>query len=187
MKNVFPSEYSATIIELESREPDRWFTVPGAGSRAITVEIEPRDAPTWTAAFAGPEPGVRALTALLPTPSPTSLCVVERGTVYLGDVESPGTFKWLSLSEPVVDVEALLREEVLLLQTPWSIVGIDRNGFRWKTERIAVDGLRIDGACDGWANGVADPDDVEPRDFRLNLSTGDVIPAFGPDVCDRHV
>jgi hypothetical protein len=175
----FASRFEARIVDHPSGLPDRTFAVPGAGSRVITVAVEPWSEPAWTATFAAPDPGVRALTALLGTPSPTGLCVVERGTAFLGDVLDPSAFPVVETDGPIVGAEELTTEGLLLLLTPWAITAVDRSGKRWTTVRIAIDGLRVDEAGDGWARGVADPDGDEPRDFALDLTTGEVVGGAG--------
>ncbi|MCP2237473.1 hypothetical protein [Prauserella halophila] len=76
---------------------------------------------------------------------------------------------------PVVAAEELAAEAVLLLVTPWAITAVGISGVLWTTPRIAIDGLRVDEASDGWVGGVADPDDDEPRDFAVELATGQVV------------
>ncbi len=119
--------------------------------------------------------GCSRVDCLLGTPSPTGLCVVERGTAFVGDVLEPAGFSVIETRGPVVGAEQLPADEVLLLLTPWSITAVDQSGRRWTSERIATDGLRIDEAGDGWLRGVADPDGDEPRDFALHLATGEVV------------
>jgi hypothetical protein len=68
---------------------------------------------------------------------------------------------------------------MLLLVTGWAITAVGSDGDLWTTDRIAIDGLRVDEVSDGWARGVADPDDDEPRDFALDLATGRVIGGAG--------
>jgi hypothetical protein len=167
----FASEFDVAIADY-SAAPDHVFSAEGAGSRAAAVSVEPWGEPPWTAAFAGPDPGRRALTALLGTPSPTGLCVVERGTAFVGDVLEPDGFEVVATPGPVVAAEELVDEGALLLVTPWAITAVGPSGVLWTTPRIAVDGLRVDEASDGWVRGVADPDDDEPRDFAVGLATG---------------
>jgi hypothetical protein len=171
----FASEFDVAITDYPTAPSDHVFSVEGAGSRAITVTVEPGGGPIWTAEFAAPEPGRRALSALLGTPSPTGLCVVERGTAFLGDVLHPEGFGAVSTVGPVVAAEELTGEETLLLVTPWAITAVGASGVLWTTRRIAIDGLRVDEACDGWVRGVADPEGDEPRDFGLDLANGHVI------------
>lgn len=165
----------AIPVDLVRFDPDHAFAAEGAGARATLVAVELWGEPTWTVAFAAPDPGRRALTALLGTPRPTGLCVVERGTVFLGDVREPEAFEVVATPGPVVAAEELVVEGALLLVTPWAVTVVDARGVRWTTPRIAVDGLRIDEAKGGWIRGVADPDDDEPRDFAVDLATGEVV------------
>lgn len=174
MHHSFASEFDAAIID-RTPSSDHAFSAEGAGSRAIVVAVEPWGEPAWTATFAAPEPGRRALTAVMGTPSPTGLCVVERGTAFLGDVLRPADFEVVPTAGPVVSAEELTTEAILLLLTPWAITAVGTDGVLWTTQRIAIDGLRVDEASDGWARGVADPADDEPRDFALDLRTGEVI------------
>jgi hypothetical protein len=72
----------------------------------------------------------------------------------------------------VVAVKPILRENILLLATPWNVTGIGGQGVAWTTGRLAIDGLRLDESQEGWVAGVADPKDAEPRDFVIDLRTG---------------
>lgn len=170
----FGSDFDVAVVDYSAAAPDHAFSAEGAGSRALMVAVEPRGEPTWTAAFAGPDPGRRALTALLRTPSPTGLCVIERGTAFLGDVRAPEGFEVVATPGPVVAAEELPTEAILLLITPWAITAAGANGVQWTTPRIAIDGRRLDEASDGWVRGVSDPDDDEPSHFAIDLSTGQV-------------
>lgn len=173
--NHFVSEFDVAITDRPTASLDHQFAAEGAGSRVVVVAVEPWGAAAWTAAFASPDPGRRALTALLGTPSPTGLCVVERGTAFLGDVLEPESFGVVATPGPVVAAEELTHEATLLLITPWAITAVGEGGVLWTTPHIAVDGLRVDEASDGWLRGVADPEDDEPRDFAVDLATGQLI------------
>ncbi len=174
----WPSAFDVRVIERPSRPPDHAFAAPGAGSRAVHIRVESRNAPAWTASVAAPEPGRQALSTLLGTPSFTGLCVVERGTAFLCDVLDPAAFTEVATRGPVVEEMALLSEGVLLLLTPWAITDIDASGVRWTTERIAIEGLRIDEVADGLVHGVADPD-VGRQAFTVELATGRVTGGVG--------
>ena len=175
----FVSEFGVSIVDSTAGLPDHSFAAEDAGSRAIEVVVEPWGEQSWTAVFAASDPGVRALTALLGTPSLTGLCVVERGTAFLGDVLDPEGFTVVETKGPVVAAEELTGEGLLLLVTPWKITAIDQSGSRWTTERIAIEGLRVDEVSAGWVRGVADPDEEEPHDFALDLATGEIVGGAG--------
>lgn len=171
----FGSEFDVSIADYPAGAAHYTVAADGAGARTIVITVEPSGERPWTAAFAAPDPGIRALTALLSTPSPTGLCVIERGTVFLGDVRDPGGFSVVDTKGPVVGAEELTSEGLLLLLTPWEITAVGTDGVLWTTGRIAIDGLRVDEVDGGWVRGVADPDDEEPRDFALDLVNGHVI------------
>lgn len=175
----FASEFDVAIVDRPVGEPDHVFAATGAGARAVAIEVEPWGEPAWVATFAAQDPGIRALTTLLGTPSPTGLCVIERGTAFLGDVLQPEGFAVVETRGPVVGAEELVADGLLLLLTPWSVVAVDVDGMRWTTERVAIDGLRIDESDGGWVRGVADPNDDEPRDFAVELSSGRVVGGAG--------
>jgi len=119
-----------------------------------------------------PESVRQALTGVYPTPSPSTLCAVVGGDAVLIDVEHPGRHEWLETGGAVVAVRPVVAEGLLLLATPWSITALDSSGQLWQTQRLAIDGLRMDEVSDGLLAGVADPDDMEPRDFAVDLRSG---------------
>jgi hypothetical protein len=85
----------------------------------------------------------------------------------------------VSTEGPVVGVEQLVEESLLILLTPWSITAVDVEGVAWTSRRIAIEGLRVDEVSEGWLRGVADPDDEEPYDFAVDLRTGEVVGGAG--------
>jgi hypothetical protein len=177
----FPREYDVFDAEASPSAPDHEFSATGAGARSALVLIQPWAGPSWVGSFAAPEPNTPALSAFAGTPRPTGLCVIERGTAFLGDVLQPARFVALATHGPITRVAEVPAERILLLVTPWSIAAVTADGLVWSTERIAVEGLRIDEAIDGWAHGVADPDDEESRDFSVELATGRVIGGSGSE------
>jgi hypothetical protein len=111
-------------------------------------------------------------TGIHATPARDKLLVVARGDAYLIDVGRPAIYEAVATGGPVVVVKPIGRERVLLLATPWTVTGIGRGGVLWTTRRLAIDGLRLDESRDGLVAGVADPNDLEPRDFVIDLRTG---------------
>ncbi|OYN89349.1 hypothetical protein [Parenemella sanctibonifatiensis] len=173
MSGRFMSEFTAGVADM-SAGADHAFLAEGAGARSTFVVVEPWGAQSWSATFAAPDPGRRALSALLGTPNPTGLCVVERGTAFLGDVLNPASFEAVPTMGPVVAAEELEEERVLLLVGPWTITAVSSAGVLWETRRLAIDGLRVAEASGGWVRGASDPDDGEPREFAVELATGQV-------------
>jgi len=173
----FMSEFDARL-QPHVEFTDYVFVGDGADMRSSVISVEPWNGGSWTAAFRSEEPGLRALTGLVGTPSPSGLCVVERGTPFLGDVLDPGRFRAIEVAGPVVAVEELRDEGVLLLLSPWTISAVHSEGVYWTTKRISIESLRVDEVIDGWVCGVADEGE-EMRNFAVNLTTGEVMGGSG--------
>lgn len=146
---------------------------PGQGSSGgLIFEVNPGDSDSWVG-FAHPRSvGNRyAVTGLFSTPDPGKLCVITQGTAYLVDAATR-RFVMPALSEPVISVASLTDAGLLLLATPWRVMAIGHDGPAWQTERLAIDGLRLDETDGSRLVGVADPDSAEPRDFVIDLIEG---------------
>ena len=175
----FVRDFEAGVVHGARDEPDFRFIAEHAGARATRICVEPLHGASWVAAFGSPDPDTSATSGLFGTPSPTGLCVVERGTAFLGDVLRPDRFTAVKTAGPVVAAYEVASEDSLLLVTPWAITAIGREGVLWTTERIAIDGLRIDEVAHGWLRGVSDPDDEEPGDFAVEIATGRLVGGTG--------
>lgn len=177
----FDAAYEAELADAPSDGAwDFSFTDGMAGSRGSTVTVTPFEGFPWTGWFAASDPVVaRAVSGLFPTPDPTVLCVVERGTAFLVDVLNPARYQVVATHGPVVAVEPVREAAVLLLVTHWAITAIGAGSVAWTSARIAIEGIRVDEVADGWLRGVADPDDEEQRDFAIDLATGELIGGAG--------
>ncbi len=177
----FLAEYDARFVDSPpAGETDFIFSDIGSGSRAVTVSIEPWDAPAWMGSFRAADPLSRHTASLVSaTPNPTRMCVVERGTPFLVNVLRPSEWTVVRLNGPVMRVSELVAQELLLLTTPWSITAVGVDGPLWSTARIAAEEIRIDEVEAGWLRGVADPRVEEPREFAIDLRSGEVVGGIG--------
>ena len=90
----FGSAYHAMYIDLPSGGND--YEVGGEyGCYQTSVGISPDSGDEYSVGFHSPDPGMALMSALLPTTGRYQLCVIERGTTYVGDVREP-----LSFTEP---------------------------------------------------------------------------------------
>lgn len=173
---AFPADYQAQLLEEQTVGGASYaFGREGQPASGVDVLIEVRlpDGERWVGAVRRPPPTVKgALTAYHPTPYPRRVCVVAGGDAYLIDVDQPKAFEVLDTGGPVVAVHSVVSDGLLLLASPWVVTAIDHNGRAWQTERLAINGVRLDETDDGRLAGVADPDDDEPRDFLIDLRTG---------------
>lgn len=104
---------------------------------------------------------------------------MERGTAFLVDVLDPATYEVIAGDGSIIAVEAVREAGLLLLATPWWVTAVGHGAVAWRSPRIAINGVRLDEMDDGWLHGVADPDDDEPRDFAIDLATGELVGGAG--------
>lgn len=171
---AFPAEYDVRVpMELPGRSPAIEFA-GGGGSRdgGVLVEVTGPSGDTWSGVVASAPPTVSAAhSGVYSTPAPGQLCVVARGEAYFIDAADPARY-WRLEDAPIVDVRSVLDDGVLALATPWKVIGIDAQGVKWRTSRLAIDGIELGDFSDGWLRGVADPRDYESREFIIEVRSG---------------
>jgi hypothetical protein len=172
---AFPAAYEVRLEVAPRGEAIHTFGYPGASGVGTTLgfEIITTSGSRWRGEVMTGRGGVaKPVTGAFSTPNETRLCVIAGGDAYLVDVERPGAFEAVDAAGPVTGVRPLLHEEMLLLHSPWHITAIDRDGVRWHTARLSIEGVRIDEIQGISLAGVADPDDDEPKNFVIDLRTG---------------
>jgi hypothetical protein len=174
LERSFEGDYDIEPLMHMPSALDYDFHEPGVTPRPdLLLQVTTANGKSWTGGVRAGEPSVAsAVTGALTTPNKNRLVVLARGDAYLIDVQDPTNYRALSMGCPVVAVKPVPRENVLLLATPWDATAIGPDGVLWTTGRLAIDGLRLDESQDGWIAGVADPRDLEPRDFAIDLRTG---------------
>jgi hypothetical protein len=173
---AFPAEYEARyLLEWASRAPDVVLTNGVRPGPERLIEVALPDGSAWLVSVAAfPDPSRRAVSGLFPTASSRHLLAVERGAAYLVDVGDPGGSYPVTTYGAVVGVRPVPQMDLLLLWTDWAVTAVGPDGVAWRTTRVAIEGIRIDEVENGRARGVADPDDDEPRNFVIDLRTGEV-------------
>ncbi|HEY2578986.1 MAG TPA: hypothetical protein VGI74_21985 [Streptosporangiaceae bacterium] len=170
----FPAAYEARELDELPAGADVVELAPegNGGSGGLIFEVDPRASGPWTGvAHANSMRARDAVSGLVTTPNPDGLCVLARGTAYLVDV-TDHSYRFVVSSAPVTGVAPVLRARLLALATPWDVTGIGPDGVIWRTERLAIDGLRLDEADETRLIGVADLESDEPREFVIDLRTG---------------
>lgn len=170
----FDADYDVEPLIDMPFAPDYDFHEPGMAPKPdLLLRVTTGDGSSWTGGVRAGGPSVGSPnTGIYSTPNRNRLLVLARGDAYLIDVQDPTNYEALSTGGPVVAVKPIPRENVLLLATPWDVTAIGQDGVMWTTGRLAIDGLRLDESQDGRVAGVADPRDLEPRDFVIDLHTG---------------
>jgi hypothetical protein len=174
LEGSFEADYD--VVRLAETPPalDYNFHQPGAVPRPdLLLEVTRTDGSSWTGGVRAGGPSVGSPhTGVHATPGRNRVLVVARGDAYLIEVGKPPDYEAVATGGPVVAVKPIARENILLLSTPWAVTGIGCGGVLWTTRRLAIDGLRLDESEAGRVAGVADPRDLEPRDFVIDLRTG---------------
>jgi hypothetical protein len=165
--DVEPLSDLPSALDYDFQEPDM------APKSDLLLRVTRDDGSSWTGGVRAGGPSLGSPnTGIYTTPNKNRLLAVARGDAYLIDVEDPANYEALSTGGPVVAVKPIPGENVVLLATPWDVTAIGPDGVLWTTGRLAIDGLRLDESQGGRVAGVADPKDLEPRDFVIDLHTG---------------
>lgn len=170
----FPSEY--LVESADTSQVDLVIGIDGGVvSRSVAVLPCGGD-PAWSASLSVPRPLLNtACSGNFASPRPDVVLLAERGAVFWVEVGRPADYRVIHTDGPVVQVEPIIAEGLVLLVTPWSLTAIAASGVAWSTPRIAIEGIRVDEVANGWLRGVADPRNEEPRNFTVDLATGDVV------------
>jgi hypothetical protein len=138
--------------------------------RPLVARVRPHDSSEWVGFFeAGGVGGVK--TAVIGTPNPHIVCIVNDGAGYLVDIERPETHRVLDVM-PVRGSRALPELQLLLLWDWTSAAAIGIEGLVWESDRLCLDdfeGVGVDEiglVC----RGAFMPAEIE--EFHVDLTTG---------------
>ncbi|MDQ3031642.1 MAG: hypothetical protein M3Y87_04435 [Myxococcota bacterium] len=151
----------------------RLFFPPGqAGGRdGVTLRVQPEAGAPWIGTFASAASNEHGITRVVSLPDPDTLCVVSRGAGYIVSASTPDVWGPV-LATPIVDVRAVVSAGIVVAATQTDILAIGDCGVKWRTKRLAWDGLRIVSIGDQTLRGeYQDLEDVV-RTFEVDLMTG---------------
>jgi hypothetical protein len=173
----FPHSWEAEI--LQSRPlilPQRQFVYPRQAEEvergALELLIPPSSGGAFlaTCALGFNDPAVHS--GLWSAPDSDWLCAVAGGYAYLINTLSPSEFLQIPY-RPVLDIRAVVEQELLLFAWHLSLVAWGRSGMAWQSDRLSSEGveiLSIDGNLlkgKGWE--MMTDRDVE---FTIDLQSG---------------
>lgn len=133
------------------------------------LSVVPDRCSPWTGTFdAGPE----GLSEVCATPNPDVVCVVAKGQGYWVPVDHPAKYEAIP-SMPIINVFSSTEHGIIVFQDHTRLVGYEKSGFLWKTERLTWDGLEIDEVTDSQIKGTGwdSPQDCRVA-FSVDLFTG---------------
>lgn len=111
-------------------------------------------------------------TGIWSCPHPDWLCAINGGYGYCINTSNPEQWEQLEY-RPVVDVMPIVDAGLLLFSSFHTLTAYDREGRRWKTQRLTSEGLRLgavsDGRLQGWGWDMRSDREFE---FFVDLATG---------------
>ncbi|MDO4631937.1 MAG: hypothetical protein Q4A82_06610 [Corynebacterium sp.] len=170
---AFPANYTIEPIDLPSSGVD-YEIGPTSSNHMTPYQITVDEASSYTLGVYSNEPIYSVITEVIATPDPWSLCIIERGTPYIGDVRQPQSFaEIVDAHNDVVAVKAIVSHEILLFVMLLDMLALDTSGVRWNTERIALNGISIERTTGDWVN-CRPQSTIECGTFDVNLLTGEI-------------
>jgi len=180
-ETTFAQDWSAEILTKPPMiAPARQFTYPQqiAGEEdalargALQLLVRPASGGTFlaTCALGFTDPAMP--TGIFACPRPQEMCAVAGGYAYIVDTVQPERCTHIPM-KPVVSVQALSEQKLLLFIGFHSILAWGEQGLAWESARLSWEGVRIAGIEDstlhgfGW-NLITDKEVA----FSIDLLTG---------------
>jgi len=178
MNTEFPHRYECQhLVEMPSLTSTPHYYFPGAstegGKDGLIVEVCVEKAPKWLGTFAFGTLSPKGMSGIFTTPDPNRLCVVSRGSGFLVAAADPN--KWAMVrAVPIVDVRPVVAQGILVFATLTDLVAYNEAGIKWRTKRLAWDGLTLTGVTETVIAGTFYDIRKEARGtFVVDLTTGE--------------
>ncbi|MGH9586974.1 MAG: hypothetical protein ACRD3F_08470 [Acidobacteriaceae bacterium] len=176
---TFPHEWTAEILPARTYKlPRRMFVYPRYAEDvergALEVMVQPANsAEPFLATFALGFSDPLAPSGLWSCPDPQWLCAVAGGYAFLVNVRDPEEFTQVEY-RPVLEVRALLDQQLLLFTGHYAITAWGPEGKAWETARLSSEGVQITGVEGQVLHGIG-WDMMIDRDvpFTVDLKTGE--------------
>ena len=152
-QSTFAQDWSAEILTKPPMiAPARQFTYPQqiAGEEdalargALQLLVRPASGGTFlaTCALGFTDPAMP--TGIFACPRPQEMCAVAGGYAYIVDTARPERCTHIAM-KPVVNVQALPEQKLLLFIGFHSILAWGEQGLAWESARLSWEGVRITG------------------------------------------
>jgi len=109
---------------------------------ALQLIVHPANGGTFLATCALGFTDPAMLTGVFTCPNPNEICAVAGGYAYVVDTAQPEHCTHIAL-KPVVEVQPLVAQGLLLFTGFHSMVAWGRNGIAWESARLSWEGVRI--------------------------------------------
>lgn len=143
-----------------------------AGQDGVILRVRPESAEEWIGTFAFGKLGKAGVTGVLSMPAPEKLCVVARGAGYVVTAANPDVWETVR-AIPIIDVRSLPGAGLVVFANYTELLAFDKEGVKWRTKRLAWDGLKILAVGDQTIVGEYwDIREEAMRRFEVDLATG---------------
>ncbi len=141
----FERNYRCELLdELPSPERTRRHFFPdfAGGQDGLLVLVTPEDVEPWTGMFAFGKLKAPGISRVLSWPDAEKVCVISRGAGYIVNVSDPVSWEPV-MAVPIIDARAVPSAGLVVFSNLTELVAYGAAGVRWRTKRLAWDGLKI--------------------------------------------
>jgi hypothetical protein len=171
----FPHRFECEVVdELPGGRAHRLY-FPGdqpAGQDGVVIRVRPETTEAWIGMFAFGKFAKAGVTRVLSMPDPERFCVVARGAGYVVTVANPAAWEAVR-AIPIIDVRAIPGAGLVVFANDTDLLAYGEEGVRWRTKRLAWDGLKILAVGDRTLVGEYwDIREEAMQRFEVDLATG---------------
>lgn len=172
----FPHRFGCDVLEeLPGAEASRPHYFPGnreGGRDGVIVRVGPEGREAWVGVFAFGNFGKLGISRVFSMPAADKVCVVARGAGYIVSASSPADWEEVG-AVPVIDARSALSVGAIAFATHTDVLAYGESGVKWRTKRLAWDGLKIIAVGDRTLVGEYwDIREERMRTFEVDLMTG---------------
>jgi hypothetical protein len=171
----FPHRFACDVLDELPGGPAPRHYFPHdqtAEQDGVVVRVRPETAKGWIGMFAFGKFGKAGVTQVLSMPDPEKLCVVASGAGYVVAAATPDVWETVKVI-PIVDVRALPGAGLVVFANYTELLAFGEEGLKWRTKRLAWDGLKIVAVGDQTIVGEYwDFREEAVQRFEVDLATG---------------
>ena len=172
----FEHDYEVSVPDELPSDSYNTFWINGLGADtgrdSLVLQVSPHHGSRWTGVFGGGHGDLKGCWAM---PSPKHLLVCSAGTGYIVDSTMPGSWEQTTLillNQVVLD----LGSRTLLIASDTEVAAYSRSGFKWCSERLSLDGVKIESVGKEAVNVLAyTPKTHSWNNIRLSLDDGKIV------------
>jgi hypothetical protein len=136
----------------------------------LWIRVDPADAAPWVGVFGFGYGSPPAISRVISTPSPETVCVVSAGAGYRVKVNEPEQWDKVELV-PILDVRSIPALNLLVFSTFHKLAALGASGVVWESPRVCWDDLRITRADIERIEGTGYDPTNEPPEMRFSVDS----------------